>query len=385
MTSTRNPRAFVATELAQLEPFRQQWDAMALAAGLPFCTPAWMWNWWAHAAPADAVLRVVLITDADELVGVAPLFAETHRAVRRYRLLGAGTSARMDMISLPGREAEVATSVARSLATNRPRPNVIVFEGTPADSPWPQLLTDNWPGRLRPRLFEDVSIPAPVLPLNLGSYDDWFMTKGSHFRARIRRGFRKLEAMEGQMRLAATDEEFEKDIRSFAELHHARWKERGGSGVLTPGVERMLQELARDPDARDRLQIWSIDVGDRTVSAQIFFAAGGEVTYWLGGFDESLRDLRPGPAILTVVKAIEHGYAAGHNRVDLGSGDQAYKYEFAETQDVLHWVTLTPWTLRYPLARAQLLPMRLRIAAAKRLTPKAKKRLKAIRKKVSRS
>ncbi len=372
------PRARLIERLDDAEPYRAQWDALAVATRQPYGDPAWMWAWWRHAAPRGARLRTVLVLDGERLVGVAPFFADAKLGTHRFRLLGAGTSARVDVIGRPGSEREIAAAVAEALHSAQPAPDVVTFEGTPATSPWPRALADAWPSRRRPRVFRALSIPAPVLPLESHDFDSWMATKSSHFRARMRRSLRKFEERGGTFRLA-TGEELARDAEEFAKLHHRRWGQRGGSAVLTRGVERMLLDVARDHAADGRLRVWSLGLAGRTVSVQVFLAAGGEVTHWLGGFDDAVGNLHPGPAILSLLREIEHAYSVGDRRLDLGSGGQRYKYEFASGEETLDWISVILPTPRAPIACLQFLPLKARIAVAGRLSPRAKKRLRRLR------
>lgn len=357
----------------EAEQYRERWDRLAVATGAPYAGPAWMLAWWRHAAPAGARLRTVLVLDGEELVAVAPFFADARLGARRLRLLGAGVSGRLDVLGAPDDAGLVAKAIAQGLAGTPPFADAILFEGTPGTSPWPRALAAAWPSERRPRLRRLLAMPAPFLDLAPDGFASWFAGRSSHFRSRMRRGLRKLEQSGGRIRLAGAAD-LAADLGAFAELHAARWRGRGGSGVVTPGVERMLLEFAERHAGDGRLRAWCIDVDGQTVSVQVFLAAGGEVTYWLGGFDERGPRLHPGPALLSLLKEVEHAHEAGGRRLDLGGGGQPYKYEFANADETLEWTCLTLPTLRAPLARVALLPLSLRVTTARR-TPVRVKRL----------
>ena len=81
-------RAEVIDDLAVLRRWETEWDALAVAAGRPFSAPAWMLAWWRRAAPGGAELRVVVATDGDALVGVAPFYVErAYGGLARYRVV----------------------------------------------------------------------------------------------------------------------------------------------------------------------------------------------------------------------------------------------------------------------------------------------------------
>jgi CelD/BcsL family acetyltransferase involved in cellulose biosynthesis len=144
--------------------------------------------------------------------------------------------------------------------------------------------------------------------------------------------------------------------------------------VLNPRVEAMLEDAAEELVRDERVRVWTIAVDNEVISSQIFIAAGGEVAYWLGGFDDAWSKL--GPSIQTVLRALEHAWSVGDSRLDLGAGAQEYKYSFADGQDVLEWVTIAPRAPRYPLTRLQLMPKHARERFALRLNPETRKRLR---------
>jgi CelD/BcsL family acetyltransferase involved in cellulose biosynthesis len=368
-------------DVASIEPFRSAWDALAVALRRPFCAPAWVLSWWKEAAPKASLMLLVAVFVGDELVGVAPFFAQLGFAgCISCKLFAAETAARIEPLARPGTEREVASEVARQLATADPRPHFIAFEGVPTSSHWPELLREEWPGSKSPWLSREMSMTAPTLQLRGTSYEKWFATKNSHWRGEIRRRRRRLDESGAVFKLASTAEELQSGLAEFAALHYSRWRWRGGSGALTPAVEVMLLGAATQLLDSGRFRLWSIEVDGKAISSQIFVGAGGELSYWLGGFDESWAKL--GPSIQAVLAALRHAWESGDERMDFGAGGQEYKLDLASGADSLEWTTLVPRGLRYPITRAQLLPRRLRHYAlhtlSERLTPNAKNRMKRV-------
>ncbi len=368
-------RGRLLDEIGAIADVRRGWDALAVAAGRPFCAPGWMLAWWKHVAPPRARLRVVPVYDGSELIGIAPFFSSrTRGGLVQFRMLGSRTSVRLEPLAAKGRESEVASTVGAILSAVSPKPDLVVFEGVPTRSPWPGLFADAMAGSGKPFKHRAYPTIAPTLGLEANDYEEWFASKPSHFRQEARRRRRRLEERGAAFRLAQTVDEAGEGLDAFYRLHHSRWKSRGGSGVLDARVEAMLRDVAVDLVDDARFRVWTIAVGDEVISSQIFIAAGGEVAYWLGGFDESWSKL--GPSIQTVLKALEHAWSVGDKRLDLGAGAQDYKYSFADGQDVLEWVTIAPRAMRYPLTRLQLFPKHVRERVSLRLNPETRERLR---------
>ncbi len=364
---------------AQVRAIWSQWDDLAVAAGRPYGSPAWMMAWWQHVAPPGSKLRVIAVFDGEELVGVAPFSVDRGPGgVRRYRFLGAGTCAPVDLLVSPGAEQRVAPVVARALAEATPTPDTIMFEGVRGDSPWPRLLCDCWPRRGKLRLHSQFAQPAPFVELEGRTYDDWFATKTSNLRRKIRHELKVMREHGASVRFSANADELTRDLHAFAELHRARWNKRGGSGVLDERVERMVADAASQLLEQGRFRLVCTVIDGRTIAADIVVSAGGESAYWLGGFDENEPRLRR-PGIMNVRAALEHAFSVGDRHLDLGPGGQPYKSEFSKTQRTVEWILLVRSGLRSFPARAQMASMRARIVVAQRLSPELKQAIRRVR------
>jgi len=190
---------------------------------------------------------------------------------------------------------------------------------------------------------------------------------------------RQLGEQHGTVRMVPVAE-LDRGLEAFARLHYARWAADGGSGVLNENVERMLSDAGSELGPSERFRLWLLEVGGQPVSAQIFVAAGGEVNYWNGGFDDSYAKLKPG--LQTVFAGVEDAFRRGERRVDLGGGPQSYKLRLADGDDPLAWIGLIPRSgARYPLTRAEILSTQAYAAArglARRLPTGARLRLKRV-------
>jgi CelD/BcsL family acetyltransferase involved in cellulose biosynthesis len=366
--------AEIVDDARRLEPLREPWDALAVVAGRPYCAPGWALAWWRHASPEAAALRAVAVRDGDELIGLAPLWTEPGLGGSRYRVLAGRLSAPVGPLAAPGREREVAAAVARALATVSPRPWAIALEGQRGGPDWAGELTAAWPGR-GPWRHATPAVVSPTVDLAPADYEAWLATKTSNFRQQARRFRRRLDKEGAEFRIAAPDE-VEPAVNAFVSLHGARWSERGGSNALVDGIAPMLLDAARELAPLGRFRAATIEIEGAVVSVQLFVAAGGEVGYWNGGFDE--RWERHKPAQQTLLFAIADAIDRGDRRIDLGPGAQDYKRRLADGEDAVDTVTLVPRGPAYPVGRARLAPYQARWALSRRLTPDVKRRLRGL-------
>jgi CelD/BcsL family acetyltransferase involved in cellulose biosynthesis len=370
------------------QSLRDEWDALSVCRGRPFSAPAWMLSWWNHARPVGADLRIVTLWDGAVLAGILPLFVERARTgVPRYRLLAADTAAHVEPLARPGREREVAAVGVELLSTANPRPNILSLHGLSLASPWPDLIRGSWPDGRAVGIYRGRGMPAPSLTLEGTTYEDWFRALSSHRRSEFRRRRRRLEERGATARLIDTAEEIPRHLEEFAALHYERWKQRGGSGALDKRIEAVLVDAGLELAPKGRFRIWSITAGQKSICSLVFVAAGGDVSYWLGGFDPDWSAY--GPAIEAVRAALEHAWAVGDRRVDFGPGGQHYKYTFAKEADIVQSIDLVPHSPGHFRARAALTPEHLsstmrsiRYETFRRLSPGVQQRLKALRRRL---
>ena len=140
-------------------------------------------------------------------------------------------------------------------------------------------------------------------------------------------------------------------------LHASRWEGRGKSNLARPAVQAFLSEAAAALGP-DRLRLWAAEINGEPISIQLFIAAGGEIKYWNGGWDEAHADLKP--SMLTISAALQDSIARGQQRLDLGAGTHPYKMRFADGEDPLTWGGLIVRNRRWPRTAAELAPKVLR-------------------------
>jgi CelD/BcsL family acetyltransferase involved in cellulose biosynthesis len=353
-------RAEVIEDLPVLERMAPAWDALAVARARPLAAPGWLLAWWRALAPVDAVLRTVAVWDGPELVGLAPYMARHEGGLAQYRPLGSeDMGIRNEPLVVAGRELPVARAIAAALAGARPAPGAVHLSQIDVDSPWPLMLARAWPGLFTPRRERVREAPAPTLHLGAASYEDWLASKSSNFRQRLRRDQRKLAERGARTGMARSPEELTDALDAFHRLHAARWGDE--SPLAGPAGHRMMLDAGRALLPGERFRVWSIVLDGTYLTVQIFVAAGGEVTYWNGGWDPEWSSFSP--AILGIAAGLEDAFARGERRVDFGEGEHHYKTRFADRDEPIAWTRILPRDRRYPRTLLVTAPARAKRAA----------------------
>jgi CelD/BcsL family acetyltransferase involved in cellulose biosynthesis len=358
----------IARDAAALAPDVEAWDALAVAAERPYVAPAWILAWWRHAGPSGAELRALTVRDGEQLVGIAPFYAHGRTCSLAAAELGASVTAVAEL----GREREVVAAVAEALAALEPRPSRIDLPLQDEAAPWLSQLAAGWPAPM-PWRTTVASTPAPLVAIEPGDdFDAWLGRKSRNFRQWVRRRHRRLEAAGGIFRYATRDT-LERDVAELMRLHHARRADRGGSTLARTDATALLVDAGRELVDAGRFRLLSVELDGRTISAQLYVAAGAEVGYWNGGFDEAYSE--HSPSMLGLLHAIGDTASRGERRFDLGPGDQDYKYRLADDERRLVSLALIPRGRGHMRTRSRLaLRMAGRDVAKRVLSPAARAR-----------
>jgi CelD/BcsL family acetyltransferase involved in cellulose biosynthesis len=358
----------VLSDDARLDALSAGWDRLAVERGRPFSSPAWVRSWGRHLAPRDVTLRVVVVTDGDRLVAVAP-FAVSGRDW----LAPGGTLAPVEPLATAGQEEAAAAAIARALAAAEPRPRQIWVERQEGSPDWAALLGAGWDGA-RPWAWTANTAPIPMIEFTDG-LDAWMAEKSGSFRRDLRRGEKRLRGDGGEFRIADADT-LRADIGTFIALHRGRLASKGGSSLVDDRIEAMLAEVGEELLAEGRFRLISLAMDGATIAAQLLVCAGPEASAWNSGFDESFG--RYSPVMQCIVHGLREVAAGGARSMSLGPGDQPYKHRLATRQDALQAVVLVPRGSGHLAARARLLPRQTRSAAADWLSDERKEKARAV-------
>ena len=370
--------AELITRAEDLGAYTDAWDVLAIAAQRPLGSPKWLMPWLRHAAPEGAQVRTVVLKEQDELVGIAPFIVQ-HGSMGRVdaRLFGVPFTERREPFAKPGHEQELAEHTARLLAAEKT--TILALEGIDVTSPWPDWLAGSYPGAMRPVIARRAVLDTPTLSLDGMTYDDWMQSKSGNFRSQMRRMRRQLTEEGGQVRMTTAGDDIERDVDAFMRLHLGRWEGKGGSGLAEIAMQGMLVDAANELLPEERFRLYLVELNGKPIGAGLFVAAGGEVAYFNGGFDEEYGKYKP--TLQTILSVVEDAFARGEKRLDFGGGPQPYKLRFADGEAPLTWVNLRPRNARYPLTRAQLLRDDLRwygLNAFRKLPEERREKLKKL-------
>jgi CelD/BcsL family acetyltransferase involved in cellulose biosynthesis len=314
-----------AEDLEALQP--QWWRLWRRAAAPPFLAPAWLLPWWRHFRPGE--LRTVAVLEAQRLIGLAALYCD------RGRLLpvGLAVSDYLDVLADPA-EPHALPALARGMR-ELPDWRECSLEELP---PGAAALAMPAPAGCGDGARPQSASPVLTLPASTDRLEEAVPAgklrklRMSRHRTERRGGF----AIE---RIGA--EGVSEFLGELTRLHHARWRERGGSEALRGGLVAQFLAAATPRLLEHGLaRLFLLRLEGLCAGAYYGLAAGRCAYAWLGGFDP--RFARESPGTLLIAHAIQQAVGEGCREFHFLRGREPYKYE---------WGAEDRWSVRRVLSR----------------------------------
>ncbi|MFL5372010.1 MAG: GNAT family N-acetyltransferase [Myxococcales bacterium] len=348
-------RAEVVSDLLAIET---EWSALCdeARAGNVFLGPEWLVPWWNQFGDGREICSIA-VRDGARLVGLLPLFRERVRTggvpVSRVAFLGDGATGcdYLDVISVPGREAEVREKVLAALGELEW--DLCDLDGLWRESPTALLLAQRFqsirPTSARAAGMAGRDVPVardarlrfvcPHIPLT-GTWQDFLAGLGR--RENLRRREKWLFRQPGvSIEVATTEEQAERAVETFLELHRARWSVEGGSdGLSDQHHEDFHREAVKRLARRGWLRLYTLYAARRPVASVYGIVRNGTFLYYQSGYDPAWAQKSVGLVLLA--RTVEDAFAEKLTDFDFLRGNEAYKAQ---------WARAERWTIQVRLFR----------------------------------
>jgi CelD/BcsL family acetyltransferase involved in cellulose biosynthesis len=312
-----------------------------------FLHPTWTQVWWHHFGRGRR-LRLLLVEEQGRLAAVAPLFAERPLPVPgRLRTVGAGITNDYADWLLPADPASRAACADALFAhlTRRWDWLTLELQGLRPDARLlPLTARAGLHGLLvRPR-------PGPVCPAVTvdGSWSEYLGTRSASLRWKVRNRQRRLARLGDVCYEHADASTARTAVDELIQLHTLRWAGRPDVSLVSRSARGrafyrdVLLRLVADGIA----DVVSLRLNGRAIAAQVGFVVGGTYAYYQIAFDPTMARFDPGT--LLVAYLLERAWCRGLRTFDFMTGDEPYKYRWADHDPAVTHVTLVR---KHPIAR----------------------------------
>lgn len=320
------------TTVEALTELRPVWNSLLAESASNTITLTWEWltAWW-EVFHEGRELRVLIVRDAAEVIGIAPLLkrATRHEGLlpcRRLEFLGSGEdeadeicSEYLDFIIRNGRESDVLQALMGYLLDNREDWDELLLSDMREDSPSIAIL-QKLSAATRANL--DMSTKDESLYLRLpADWEAFLRDCPASIRRRIQRDRRSFMNSGGSLRIVEDVEGFNECFDALIKLHQARWVPRDKPGVFaSEKFTRFHRSIAPKLLTQRRLKLFLVMTEERPVAALYAFVYNGRMQYYQSGFVEVGRAvLSPGTLVHSF--AIQHAIEQALVEYDFLKGD----------------------------------------------------------------
>lgn len=288
----------------------------------------WLSIWWKHFG-SDKRLVLLLATDNDEIIGMAPLMYSTQKifGLRRGKIAFIGTPYTDYNDFIIADKVEECLRLFIDYQNNLPEKwNYIELTEIPGNSNCIAILS-----KLSKTLRPFTKCPYKPLPK---SHDAFWSSLGSNLRHTLRKCSRlmkksfKVEFVDYSGVQSCVD-----GMHWLFKLHQKRWESRGFAGAFADEKFRNFNlDIAKSFAEKGQLGLFLLKLSDNPVAAMYGFKDQTKFYAYLSGFDLDYSKYGVGNQLLAYVmeKCIEDGLI----EFDFMRGGEAYKDR---------WKTLSRW------------------------------------------
>jgi CelD/BcsL family acetyltransferase involved in cellulose biosynthesis len=284
---------------SDLGSLASDWDELALQAGSPFLTQAWLSCWWSSFGKGEPLWIVLHESDGSLRAG-----AFLHREGRRMESCANVHSGDWNGLARDEKaRAELWAAVARQ------KVNRIRLQALPADEP----ATGSARQQLERAGYRVVFVPGPFAPhLTLPrSWDELMRMVSGGLRQQVGRRRRALDR-EGALvyRTVTGGPTLAQDLDAFLKLEASGWKGEAGTAILCgPATERLYRGFADAAARHGWLRLHLLELDGVLIAGSYDCAFAGAGYLLKTSFSEAHARFTPGLVLLAEVlrSSIEEG------------------------------------------------------------------------------
>jgi CelD/BcsL family acetyltransferase involved in cellulose biosynthesis len=296
-----------------------------------FLTWEWCEAWW-HAYGHGRSLCVLTAWENNQLVGVAPFYADTSRSWRGkwtcLRIIGAGSgdSDYLDCFTKLGLERQVLALFFEFLESVDKGWDWIEIEGAPHESSCLAAIGKIAAERGWSFACEDVPCATLSLPRQ---WDDYLRLLRPRVRTKIRSALAYFEQLDIEPTECTASHELDNWLAQLFDIHTRRWQKRRGPGVFrSEDRQSFYREVSRTALQKGWLAFHRLTWCDRPLALQYGFRYHNHLYSLQEGYDPAFEKLRPGVALRGWIMRYE--IQQGLTEYDFLAGTARHKLEWGD-------------------------------------------------------
>ena len=325
-----NPTLLTFDVSETLSGLESEWNTLLVQSRSNGLFLSWEWQstWWDSCR--EGQLNMILVRDAGELVGVAPLFVSDDS----WHLAGGEEVADfLDWFAKPGYEPEVAIACCDAIRDLGGRK--VVLRNLRTESLINREIggKQNFAGWDVQREVEDVS-PRLELP---SSWEEYVSSLSKKDRHELRRKLRRLESTGRVHWYSVPPDEFKPaDMGDFVRLHRQSAPDKAGfmTGHMADFFGRLMATFLPSGQAL----LYFLELDGQRIASTICFSFQDEMLLYNSGYDPEYSRLSAG--LLLKAFCIDAAISQGKRVFDFLQGSEPYKYDLGGVDAPIYQITL---------------------------------------------
>ena len=330
-------RVETVNDLPSFLDLEEPWNLLVQEAGIPypFLRHEWVRIWW-ECFGGGRELRIVLVRDGPDLIGLAPLMLGqgSMYGIRARRLeFLADIHTRVSDFVVGRRPREAHRAIWAHLA-RQPDWDLLLLRDLPEESG----VLAQLPGLARADGFPVGRWPShqcPYVPL-AGGWDAYFQGLRPKHRSNLRNRFKRLGrigAVERELVSTADQGALDDALR----IEALGWKGTKGTAIRNqPELERFYRRLTEEASDQGWLRLHFLRVGGRRIAFQYHLEYGDRVYVLKLGYDPEFAPCSPQNLLCSLV--LEDAFARGLGSYEFLGSREPWKLEWAREARPLDWL-----------------------------------------------
>ena len=343
------------------------WDRLVDQAAIdhPFLSHDWILSWWESFGKGKK-LNILLVTDGDEVIGIAPLMISQESMygvpVRELGFLYNDHTPRFDFI-VTRDHAAVCEAVWRHLGDQHEEWDVLKLCQLVSSSPTLVELSRLATASERP-VGTWPSTESPYLRI-AGSFADYFASLHKGVRLNLKRRMKRLEE-QGRVEFerVEAEEEIDSALAEAFQMEAATWKGSAGTAIACrPEFQKFYSLVAHRAARRGLLYLTFLRVGGKRIAFDLSLIYKKTLFKLKPGYLPEYHACSPGQQLTSMT--VRDAFAQNLKEVDfLGAADQwklswsnglrknywAFVFQNTMRGSLLHYAKfrVVPWLRRKP-------------------------------------
>lgn len=322
------------TDINKFHGLREPWDGLLEKSvdNNIFLTWEWLYYWWKNHGDTKK-LKILLIKDKENIIGIAPLMQTKYRfGIFSFDLIENICGAKTDYggIILTQKHTEAVEALLHWLikTIQKKRNTFLRIWHIPEDNALLSLFREQYPSFSESISYRERRVSTcPYINLP-DTWEEYLHTLKNNSRNNLRRKVKSLHQHVVELKTSHGESCLNSQLESLFSLHQKRWKQNINPSKFNNSKERdFYRDVSNAFQRKGWLNLSVLDLDGISVSVAWCFNYNNKLSYMTCAFDPDYSEKSVGTVHL--IKLIESAIQSRLKKFDFLKGREEYKFRWA--------------------------------------------------------